>query len=371
MALLTYAIPGFLGLIALEAAIAARHHRVVYRLNDTINNLSLGILNQVVSVATAASLVVPYIWLYENFHLLPLDELSPMAWVLGLLGVDLAYYWFHRTAHERNLMWAAHAVHHQSEEYNLSVALRQSAFEPWFSWVFRLPLALLGVPPVTMMASVGINTMYQFWVHTRLIERLGPLEWVLNTPSHHRVHHGRNPRYLDRNYGGMLIVWDRLFGTFQEEDAEPVYGVTTPLASWDPLWANVRSATLTVRSVWDAPRADQLRVWWMPPGWTPDGMKSGGAPLDQPKYDVRPPRAGWWVWPMAQLTLTMGLTVALLTVSGALSGWTVAAVSGWVVFSLVNIGAIMERRAWAQPSQVALMATTVILILALNGGLSV
>ena len=167
MDIITYSIPVFFVLILLEALLAWRLGRQVYRLNDSLNDLSCGIINQVVSFFTAAALLVPYAWLYQRGHWLELAEFSAPAWVLGLLGVDLAYYWFHRTVHEHNLLWGAHVVHHQSEEYNLTVALRQAAFEPWVSWIFRLPLALLGVPPLTVAACVAVDTVAQFWVRSQ------------------------------------------------------------------------------------------------------------------------------------------------------------------------------------------------------------
>ena len=180
-----------------------------------------------------------------------------MKWVaaIGLLfGVDFCFYWFHRIAHEYAAPWATHVVHHQSEEYNLAVALRQSAFEGCFAWVFYLPLAVIGFPPIWYVSMKAINLLYQFWIHTEAIDRLGPLEWVMNTPSHHRVHHARNPKYLDKNYAGMFIIWDRMFGTFQPEEEQPVYGITKPLQSWNPLWANLAAWVELFEDAWHAPR---------------------------------------------------------------------------------------------------------------------
>src|SRR5690606_31238042 len=151
---------------------------------------------------------------------------------------DFAYYWWHRASHRISFLWAAHVVHHQSEDYNLAVALRQAWFTSLSSWVLNLPLAFLGVPPLVYGVCAALNTLYQFWIHTRLVGKLGPLEWVLNTPSHHRVHHGIDAPYLDTNYGGVFIVFDRLFGTFVEETHEPRYGTLDPIRSFDPVWAN-------------------------------------------------------------------------------------------------------------------------------------
>ena len=270
MSLIHLAIPVFFLLIGIELLVARLLERDVYRLADSVNDLSCGILQQVVEVFLKTALFAGYAWIFTSHRLLDVPLSAGWAWAVCFVGQDLLYYWFHRWSHEVNAGWAAHVVHHQSEEYNLTVALRQGALQPAFSWVFYLPLAVLGFPPAMFLAVSSFNTLYQFWIHTRLIGRLGPFEWVLNTPSHHRVHHGRNPRYIDRNHGGTLIVWDRLFGTFGEEREEPVYGVTRPLASWNPVWANLRHWA----EMWDVARRagrplDRVRVLWKRPGWRP------------------------------------------------------------------------------------------------------
>ena len=209
------------------------------------------------------------------------------AWVACFLGVDFFYYWFHRASHRVNAVWATHVVHHQSEEYNLAVALRQGAFQGWFSWVFYLPLALVGFPPLMFLTLSAFNTLYQFWIHTRAIGRLGPLEWVMNTPSHHRVHHACNPKYIDRNYAGTLIVWDRMFGTFKPEEDEPVYGITKPLNSWNPVWANLHVwVDLAGKARRTRRLADRVRLFLRPPGWQPDELGGYEAPpeVDRATY---------------------------------------------------------------------------------------
>jgi hypothetical protein len=273
------------------------------------------------------------------------------------VGVDLLYYWFHRLSHEINFLWAAHVVHHQSEEYNLTVALRQSALQPFFSNVFYWPLALLGVPPPVFLACVSFNTLYQFWIHTRLLGRLGPLEQLLMTPSHHRVHHGRNPRYIDRNHGGTFILWDKLFGTFEPETEEVVYGITKPLASWNPLWANLhdwlelgRAARATQR--W----RDKLLVFLKPPGWLPDDLggfqpapaiprDARGASLVR-KYDPPLPRATT-VYATVQFVQVLALAVVFIAGSGMLAPALRIALAGGVTWGLVSVGALFEGAAWA------------------------
>lgn len=273
-------IPAFFILIAVELAYSTWKGRKLYRFNDTITNISLGIGQQVTGLLMKGALIFGYIELYGHFAIWNIDD-TVLNWVLLFLGVDFFYYWFHRMSHEINALWAAHVVHHQSEEYNLSVALRQSWFQSWFSWTFYLPLAVVGFSPEMFFLMSATNTLYQFWIHTRAIGKMGPLEWILNTPSHHRVHHGTDPEYLDKNHAGTLIIWDRLFGTFQEEKEEPIYGITKPLASWNPIWANFHYWA----EMWELAKQskgiiDKIKAFTMPPGWKPDYL--GGKEIPKP-----------------------------------------------------------------------------------------
>ncbi len=236
--LVALAIPAFLLLIGVEVVLARRLGRRVIRFTDATADIACGIGNQIAELWWKGLFFVLYVWCFE-YRLIDWGDGRVAPVVLGLVGVDLCYYWWHRASHGTNLMWAAHVVHHQSEDYNLAVALRQAWFTGLTSMPFYLPLALLGLPPWAYALGMGVNLLYQFWIHTELIGRLGPFEWVFNTPSHHRVHHGVNPEYLDKNHGGILIVWDRLFGTFEPEVAPPVYGTTEPLESFDQVHANL------------------------------------------------------------------------------------------------------------------------------------
>ncbi len=279
---ITYAVPVFFLLIGVELVVALWERKHYYRLHDSINDLSCGSTEQIVGLFLKGLLFAGYQGTYgyaTRVGINPIDVRGYSAsgkWlaaILLFLGVDCAYYWFHRIAHRFNAPWAGHVVHHSSEDYNLAVALRQGTFQGVFSWVFYLPLALVGYPPSWFAAMASFDTLYQFWIHTRAIGKLGPLEWVFNTPSHHRVHHVRNPKYLDKNYAGTLIIWDRMFGTFQPEEEEPVYGLTKPLNSWNPLWANLHVWRDLCRDAWLAPRwVDKLRIWFMPQGWRPAGL---------------------------------------------------------------------------------------------------
>ena len=272
------AIPVFILLILLELVITRVQEKDYYRLSDSINDLSCGIIDQLLELFLKTALFAGYIFIYERYRLASIPG-TAAAWVLCFVGVDFLYYWFHRTSHEVNAFWAAHVVHHQSEEYNLAVALRQGAFQGVFSWVFYLPLAILGFPPLVFLAVSSVDTLYQFWIHTRAIGRLGPLEWVLNTPSNHRVHHGRNPKYIDRNHAGIFIVWDRLFGTYAPEEEEPVYGITTPFRSWDPVWANFHYwVELLAKARRTTRLSDRLRLFVARPGWQPEELGGFQAP---------------------------------------------------------------------------------------------
>jgi sterol desaturase/sphingolipid hydroxylase (fatty acid hydroxylase superfamily) len=234
------AIPVFLILILFEYLCSYFKKNKLYTLDDFVNNISTGTLEQVGSAFFKTLLFMPYIYIYDHLGLFTITSNSITMWLILWLLTDFFYYWLHRATHRITFLWAGHSVHHQSEHYNLSVALRQGIIQTMFAWVFYLPIALLGFPPLMFAAVSSLNTLYQFWIHTTLIKRLGFLEHIINTPSHHRVHHGKNPQYIDKNYAGSLMIWDKLFGTFEKEVAPVDYGVTEPLDNWDPFYANIK-----------------------------------------------------------------------------------------------------------------------------------
>ncbi len=354
-------IPIFFALIGIELLVARARRRPLYRLSDSISDLSCGILSQLAGIFLVIGTVAAYGWVSAHWsiqHFLPVPAWSsaPMAWVGAFLLDDLAYYWMHRYSHEVNLLWAGHVVHHSSEEFNLTVALRQSSLHGLMSWLFYMPIALLGVPVTTWLICHGLNLVYQFLVHTRAVKRLGPLEWVLNTPSHHRVHHGVNPEYQDRNYAGVLIIWDRLFGSFVPETAEPVYGITKPLSSWNPLWANVH----VFGEIWRNARAahtwgDRLRAVFGHPGWRPAVLGSPIVPHAVTAETYRkyePPAArGLRLYALVQFGVVLAASVALLDAAARLPLGQSAAVMFYVVLSLGNIGGVLESRSWAGVSE--------------------
>ena len=336
MNLIALAIPGFLAIVALEAAIAKRLGREVYRFNDAISNISCGLVDQVINVLTGLLFVAGWVTLGQVAPL-PLETTAWTTWVLAFVALDLAYYTFHRLSHRVNLLWGAHIVHHQSEDYNLTVSLRQGTIATWVTYGFYLPLALLGIPIEVWLVVHGVFQIYQFLVHTRLVGRLGPLEVVLVTPSFHRVHHGRAPEELDTNYGGFLNLWDRLFGSYRVETGEPDYGVTTGVQSWSPFWAN----THYYEQLWawsrQARGLDKLLVWVRPPEWHPEGLRREVVVPE--RYDAEPdPR--WFPYLVSQLSvLAVGTIVFLLQrdVWGPLGGLAWALVLLAATWGLVRI----------------------------------
>ncbi|OWQ85314.1 fatty acid hydroxylase [Roseateles aquatilis] len=289
--IIVLATPMFFALIGLEYWIGVRRGRNTYRLNDAISSIALGMLSQVVGVLTKLFTLGIYTWVFEHAALTRLDAGAWWVWLLGLLFYDFLYYWHHRLGHTTALLWAAHAVHHQSEDYNLSTALRQPGSGWLVGWIFYMPMAILGFPPLVYAVVALVDLLYQFWVHTQQIGKLGWFDRWFCSPSNHRVHHAVNDPYLDRNYGGILVIWDRMFGSFQEElDHERcVYGTRDALASWNPWHANVQVYAKLLRKTRSTPRwRDKLRLWWEPAHWEPGvgaRIAPGYDPHARPLFD--------------------------------------------------------------------------------------
>ena len=276
--IIVLAAPVFFLLIGLEFWWGRRLARLgraaaqTYRLDDSISSISLGMISQISAIFTRMLRIGIYTLVFEQVALFP-DAAWWSSWygvVLALVFYDFCYYWFHRASHEVALFWAGHVVHHQSQHYNLSTALRQSTTGAITSWIFYMPMAVAGVPPLIFGIVALIDLLYQFWVHTEHVGQLGWFDRWFCSPSNHRVHHAVNDAYVDRNYGGIWVFWDRIFGSFQAEDPEQpcVYGTRMPLNSWDPAWANLQVYADLLHSSWTARRwSDKLMVWLRPPGW--------------------------------------------------------------------------------------------------------
>ena len=291
------AVPVFLSAIALEFVIDRIRRTGYYHLADAINSLSCGIVSTGMRVFFGFLGLFVYEWLLQHAAPVRLSAGAWLTWAFALVAYDFCYYWQHRLGHTVGLFWATHSVHHQSEEFNLTTALRQPGTGAFTNWIFYVPMALCGIPLSVFLLTGVIQLFYQFWPHTRLIGRLGFLDRWIQTPSNHRVHHAQNDIYLDKNYVGVFLLWDRLFGTFQEErDEEPcIYGVRGQLKSWNPVWANAHYWWLMARDCWHAQSwPDKLRVWIAPPGWRPPDVAARfpKAPYDPHRDFCRfdPPR---------------------------------------------------------------------------------
>lgn len=347
--LIVLSIPIFFTLIGLEVAWDQLKGRGLYRLGDSLANIGCGIMDQSTGLFSKVLVVAAYT---AMFHLTaawrPWElQATPAVWVATFVLSDLAYYWAHRLSHGVNILWIGHVVHHQSEDYNLAVALRQSVLQKvLLMWVYW-PLALAGFPPEIFLTCMAVNLLYQFWIHTELIDTLGPLEWVMNTPSHHRVHHGRNPEYIDRNHAGVFIVWDRMFGTFQKELVKPTYGITRPTDTFNPVHAQWKP----VMDLWnDLKRIpnwrDRLRFLIAAPGWYPDSMGGRQAPpaisgLEE-KYDPRPSNAVAALL-IARWLLLLIVALLVLEAKDSLTPLQLASVLVWVFAALAAVGELWNN----------------------------
>ena len=270
--ILLIAMPAFLVLVLFEKWWGWRKGNDTVPLNDMISSLSSGITNSTKDVLGLSVAIISYGWLVENLALTHVES-GWLTYFIAFMALDFSGYWVHRIAHEYNFFWNNHIVHHSSEEFNLACALRQSiSVVVRIFTVFLLPAALLGVPAEVIAVVAPLHLFAQFWYHTRHIGRMGFLEHIIVTPAHHRVHHAINPIYLDKNYSQIFIFWDKLFGTFQEEldDVPPVYGVTRPVRTWNPIKINFMHLWLLIKDAWRANRwKDKFRIWFMPLGWRP------------------------------------------------------------------------------------------------------
>lgn len=343
-------IPVYFALIGIELLIQAIKRYRIYRLNDAITNISCGITQQVTGVFFKVLSIAAYQFVFENFALF---QIAPTWYNLILLfiGVDFFYYWAHRMSHEINLFWGGHVVHHQSEDYNFSVALRQGSFQIIWTFFFYLPLAILGFDTVNFVLMSGLVTVYQFWIHTETIGKLGPVEWIFNTPSHHRVHHGRNPKYIDKNHAGVFIIWDRMFGTFQEEEEKPTYGITKPINSWNPVWVNLQHYVDLARSFKHIKGVrNRFNLLFNKPGWLPQEM---GGPLPIPdvkgnekKYDRKANQQIHLYVLIHYIIILAGTAVFLFTLN-QFSLLNKGLATTLIILGITNCGVLMEQKSYA------------------------
>lgn len=340
------------GVLLAELVLHVTGRRRLYRFSDTIANFCTAIVYGALGGLAIACILPVYEALRTHFAMFDIAPTNAWAWVLGFVCADFCHYWFHRAAHRNNFMWGIHQGHHSSEDFNLGIALRKGIFQQWVDWPFFLPMALLGFPFFTMYLPLkGAQFIYQFWIHNQFIGKLGPIEKVLVTPSAHRVHHGQNEPYIDKNYAGVFILWDRLFGSYAEEKEPVVYGIGTPVRTFNPLsmqftywqllWQDARAST----NKWDV-----VRIWFMPTGWRPANRRHVSWPNKikdchaYEKYD-RPVTAGAKIYVLLQFAMIVMLTAGLNAQNGELD----TSANGVVRLILVlwtawSIGLLLDQR---------------------------
>lgn len=271
--LILYAIPFFIITLIIEIIIDARARSNSYETKDAITSISMGLGNVFLGFISKVLVFAIFFYLYDNFRLFTIPFVW-WAWILIFFAEDFIYYWFHRISHLSRFFWASHIVHHSSQKYNLSTALRQTWTGSFLSFVFWLPLPLLGFHPVMILAQMSVSLIYQYWIHTEFIKKMPNwFEAVFNTPSHHRVHHATNPQYLDRNHAGIFIIWDKWFGTYEPEIERPIYGLVTNISSFNPLYVAFHEWINLFRDVFtdNTSFINRLKYISKPPGWKADG----------------------------------------------------------------------------------------------------
>ncbi|XP_029444863.1 alkylglycerol monooxygenase isoform X2 [Rhinatrema bivittatum] len=343
------ATPYFISMLMLELILSWAWKGQPFRINDGLSSLSAGVLSRLPDVLSRGVELTSYIYIWNNYRLFELPWDSPWTWWLTFIGVDFGYYWFHRMAHEVNILWAAHQAHHSAEDYNLTTALRQSVLQKYTSWIFYWPLALF-LPPSVYAVHLQFNLLYQFWIHTEMINNLGPLELILNTPSHHRVHHGRNPYCIDSNYGGTLIIWDRLFGTFVPENEKIMYGLTHPINTFEPFQIQLHHLFYIWSTFWDTPGiCNKLSVVFKGPGWGP-GKPRLGLPEEIPlvtgkelPYNPKMP-VYLQVYTVVQFIIMMGYYQHMFAAKLALSQIALLLRIFYIILTLTSIGFLVEER---------------------------
>jgi|CXWL01.1.fsa_nt_gi sterol desaturase/sphingolipid hydroxylase (fatty acid hydroxylase superfamily) len=359
--------------VYLDYALCRLQGRDDYELKDTVTSLGVSVLMSAFGVIALVLRIAIYTLAFEAAALGLWSLASPWTWVIGLLLYDFSYYWQHRMGHEVNLLWASHVVHHSSDRFNLATALRvPSASMHLWTWIFALPLAVLGVPPVVYAVASLLNLLYQFWIHTERVGRLGWFDRWFGSPSNHRVHHGVNERYLDKNYGGILMLWDRMFGTYEIEfDDEKVrYGTRAPVRSWNPLWVNLHTPWNLLRESRRTARwRDRLQLWLRPPAWRPaDLLASDPRPafdLAQHHHHDSPLLAALGAYCLLQMALLPPQLVHLIAVAAHVGWGAKILYASYLGLATIALGLLLDERAALRRLGTALEAVRLLAPLAL------
>lgn len=345
--------PYFLLFMLIENIILWIENKPIYKLNDGLTSLSHGLIQHSGKLVFRSAESYAYFYLYQHFRMINLPWNNPVTWYLAAIGVDFCYYWVHRACHEVHILWAQHQVHHSSEDFNLAVGLRQSIFQGWCGFLFYLPLAFV-IPPAHFVTHQQFNLLYQFWIHSKTVTTLGPLEYIFNTPQHHRVHHGSNIYCLDKNYGGVLIIWDRLFGTFASEkkDEEIIYGLVFNQPSFNPLHLQTFYTEYVIQKFNSMTTlSDKFAALFYGPSWQPGkprlGLEEDKVKVTKrEKYDVQLP-----LWCNIYLLIHFCLVVygyqQLATLHLTLNPLTVLSFVIYIIASLTTIGMLFDNRPYA------------------------
>ena len=365
---ITYAVPVFFLMIGIEFIFGVIKGTNNYRLNDSIAAISLGLISRLPPLLNLG--IQGVVWTYVatnlNMSLMPKD--SWVTWVIAFLFYDLCYYWMHRMSHEVKVLWASHVVHHQGEEFNLSTALRQTSSGWLWKWIFYIPMFMVGIPGEVFFTVAAINLLYQFWVHTEHIKTLGALELIFITPSNHRIHHAQNPEYIDANYGGVFIIWDRIFGTYipEKDDLKPIYGTVKPLRSWNPIWSNLEMYHQMIRdTIHTKTLKNKIKVWFSSTRWRPDDVYEKFPHVtndleDFEKYDPDANRTTKFFTSVQFIINSSISTIIIFTIADQ-SYLQSCMLAIMLVASTTLVTSIIENKKWGYQSELARSIFTILL----------
>lgn len=344
---LAWAVPFFLGLMGVEYLVARKTGKNYFGFSNSVSNISIGIFERLTDTFTVGIFYFIYSYLHKHFGIFNIQP-SILLWAALLILTDFIWYWYHRLAHEVNLLWAAHVVHHQSEDFNYTVSARITVFQAFIRMCFWSVLPVIGFPPAMLISVQLVHGLYPFFIHTRTIGKLGILEYIFVTPSHHRVHHASNEQYLDRNYGDVFIIWDKLFGTFTAEEEEPVYGLTKPLDSHSFLWQHFH---FLLEIAYTLRQTKGLKNRWNVIFGKPDYIDPGIRSRLEARFLSSDRRAGSPVsrlqnYVVVQLGVIAIVLFFFLLLEHYVPAFVQVCVTLVILLTLINCGAIMEQRRW-------------------------
>lgn len=341
-----FAVPFFLFFIGLEYFIGRKYRKNIHHFRESIANLNVGVAERLIDLFTASSFYFFYDYLHRHFALFQMEP-SLLLWIALILGTDLLWYWYHRLGHEVNLFWAAHIVHHQSEDFNYTTGTRITILQAVVRTAFWSVLPVIGFPAEMISTVLVIHGLYPFFTHTQLIGNLGILEYLLVTPSHHRVHHASNDIYLDKNYGDMFIIWDKLFGTFAKETVPPQYGLTKSLDSYSFLWQHFHYfVELGIAIKQQKGIINKLKIIFGKPEDFDSNIRPTAEKLFRSESTKQSTPTKLKTYVLIQMAITMGVLFGLLLLEKHIPFGFQVAVAIIILLTLINIGAILEQQKW-------------------------